>query len=247
MRVLYAFNVGCPTSFDFDYDASMVNADTSAPTPPEGFGIAPGSRIVFAGDSITDSGRTEGRGGALGEGFVAEIARLLPARWPDMNAEIISTGISGFNSRDLLARWRDDVLAHEPDWVSLLVGINDCRQCMFHDDRGVSPAEYASNCRELVSLTLAQGSQMVLVDPFWMFEPGGLDDATRSVLAELDAYIATIATLAEEFGLVRVRAHELFARQLEHRPLVAVGPDRVHPTVAGHTVLALGWLTALGW
>jgi len=68
-------------------------------------------RIVFFGDSLT--------WGGYGGGFVAEVQRLLP------DHEIINAGRGGDTVVNLLQRLDEDVLAHKPDGVFVLVGGND--------------------------------------------------------------------------------------------------------------------------
>jgi acyl-CoA thioesterase-1 len=79
--------------------------------------------IVFIGDSLTDAGRREDVDGHLGHGYVRLVSKELAERG-DARA-IINTGISGDRAVDLRARWEPDALAHEPDLLSIYVGIND--------------------------------------------------------------------------------------------------------------------------
>ena len=86
-------------------------------------------RIVFAGDSVTDMGSVnpvgEGLFDNLGHGYVRMFENFLTACYPQMNIRITNSGISGNTSRDLLMRYERDVIALKPDWVSILIGIND--------------------------------------------------------------------------------------------------------------------------
>ena len=68
-------------------------------------------RIVFFGDSLT--------WGGYGGNFVDEVKRLLP------DHEIINAGRGGDTVVNLLQRLDDDVLAHNPDGVFILIGGND--------------------------------------------------------------------------------------------------------------------------
>jgi lysophospholipase L1-like esterase len=67
-------------------------------------------KIVFLGDSLT--------WGKYGGDFVAEVAKLLPQH------TIINAGIGGNTVLNLLNRL-DDVLAHAPDGIFVMVGGND--------------------------------------------------------------------------------------------------------------------------
>ena len=81
-------------------------------------------KILFQGDSITDDNR-EIMGNGLGIGYVAFAAKKLTAENPDVEFEFINRGISGNETKDLLARLEDDFISVDPDILSILVGIND--------------------------------------------------------------------------------------------------------------------------
>ena len=95
----------------------------------QGLKLAPRSKLVMVGDSITDAGRArpvgEGRGEAIGKGYVMMVEALLGAVYPEQWIRIVNQGISGNTVRDLKARWQADVLDLAPDWVSVMIGAND--------------------------------------------------------------------------------------------------------------------------
>lgn len=86
-------------------------------------------RIVFAGDSVTDMGSAQPVGEGLndnaGRSYVRIIENMLSAFYPEMRVRVTNAGISGNTSRDLLERFERDVVALNPDWVSICIGIND--------------------------------------------------------------------------------------------------------------------------
>ena len=98
--------------------------------------IAANSKPVMIGDSITDCDRARpiGEGGMMRWARVASLVDALlktactePAEVavPTTNIRIINMGISGNTVRDLQARWQTDVLDLQPDWLSIMIGIND--------------------------------------------------------------------------------------------------------------------------
>ena len=87
--------------------------------------LKPNSSIVFIGDSITDAGRLEAAHKPFGYGYVHFVAYRLLAKYPEYNINIISTGISGDTILDLKGRWEKNCLKHNPDILSVLIGIND--------------------------------------------------------------------------------------------------------------------------
>ena len=80
--------------------------------------------VVFAGDSITDTGKDRANG-SLGTGYVAKLAK-----GPLTFARVVNAGVSGDRLADLEARFEGDVLAENPDLVSIFIGINDTWQAV---------------------------------------------------------------------------------------------------------------------
>jgi len=91
--------------------------------------IEPKTKLLMIGDSITDVGRArpigEGRNDELGKGYVSFVDALLNSVYPQAAIRVINMGISGNTVRDLKARWQTDVLNLKPDWLSIMIGIND--------------------------------------------------------------------------------------------------------------------------
>ncbi len=71
-------------------------------------------KIVFFGDSITDSGRDRNDVQSLGNGYVKILADKLRPIYPDTDIELINKGVSGDEVGDLLARVQSDVIALKP-------------------------------------------------------------------------------------------------------------------------------------
>lgn len=86
-------------------------------------------RIVFAGDSVTDMDSAQPVGEGLfdnvGRSYVRIVENMLSAYYPEVRVRVTNAGVSGNTSRDLLARFERDVVALDPDWVSICIGIND--------------------------------------------------------------------------------------------------------------------------
>ena len=83
-----------------------------------------GQRVVFIGDSITDCGRLDGAA-PYGDGYMSLIRALVTASHPELGLDWINHGISGDTVRQLAARWDSDAIAARPDWLSVMIGIND--------------------------------------------------------------------------------------------------------------------------
>jgi lysophospholipase L1-like esterase len=200
--------------------------------------IGHGVRVLFTGDSITDTGRRDGVGDGLGDGYVRRIADA-----PELaGADVVNTGIGGDTSADLLARFPDDVLAHRPDVLSILVGINDTWR-RYDSDTETSVESYTANLRTMLSAARDAGIAIVLVEPFLL----PVLRAQRSWREDLDPKIAAVRALAVEFGAVLVPADVELSRLAESVGAAALASDGVHPTAAGHDAIARLWIrTVLG-
>ena len=64
-----------------------------------------GDRIIFAGDSVTDTGRENALGDGdygLGNGYVRLVNTFLTAYYPEHRYDLVNMGVNGNNSRQLL-------------------------------------------------------------------------------------------------------------------------------------------------
>lgn len=211
--------------------------------------IAPRSHLLFVGDSVTDCGRARpvgsGPGDALGFGYVAEVAALLAATTPGGDLRITNMGTGGDTVRNLAARWSTDVVALRPDWLSVMIGINDVwRQFDGCDDPAVivHPDEYERTLGRLLAEMKPLVKHLVVMSPYYI-EPRREEPMRR----RMDEYGALAGKLARVHGATFVDTQAAFDRVLAHSAPSAWSDDHVHPNRAGHMVLALAFLDAIGW
>ena len=89
------------------------------------FLLQPNARILFQGDSITDAGRSRENDTMLGNGYANMTAAWLSARYPGHNFTFLNRGVSGNRIYDMEERWTAECIELQPDWLSILIGIND--------------------------------------------------------------------------------------------------------------------------
>lgn len=204
--------------------------------------IENGQSILFTGDSITDCGRERpiGEKAGLGEGYVAVVDSLLSACYPERSIRVLNTGIGGNTVIDLEARWQADVLDLKPDWLSVMVGINDVWQQFDSqpDPNQVTIDQYEATYRKLLEQTHQGLKGLVLMTPY-LIEPN-LSDPMRQLM---DAYGMVVERLAREFDAVFVNVQKAFDLYLAHRPAQSLCGDRVHPNKTGHMIIAKSFLT----
>lgn len=204
-----------------------------------------GQTIVFTGDSITDCGRERpvGAKAGLGEGYVAMVNAQLGLAYPERQIRILNTGISGNRVTDLDARWQSDVLDLAPDWLSVMIGINDVwRQfdSPLHMEQ-VDLDTYRSTYRKILTAVRPSLEGLVLMTPYYL--EVNREDPMRKLM---DAYSAEVRKLAEEFDAVFVDVQADFDAFLAHRPTQSLCGDRVHPNKTGHMIIARSFLQAVG-
>lgn len=202
----------------------------------------PQQKLVFIGDSITDCWRRDIHA-PYGNGYVHKVYLWLNARYPELGLTIVNRGINGNTSHDLVARWERDVIAEQPDWLSIKVGVNDAWRSMESIWGGAaSPSEFERNYRDMLDRTRAgTKAELILIEPFLV--ESNLDDPFRKVV---DGYRQVVRQLVQEYGALPVKTQDAFDRGLRHRPAEHWAEDRVHPTEAGHALIAQEFLRVCG-
>lgn len=211
--------------------------------------LEPKSKLVMIGDSITDCDRArpygEGLFGAIGKGYVSLVDALLTAAYPESGIRIVNMGTSGNTVRDLKERWQTDVLDLKPDWLSIMIGINDVwRQYDLpaQTEQHVYIDEYEETLEALVKLARPQLQGLVLMTPFYI-EPNAADPMRRT----MDQYGEVVKKLAFKYDARFVDTQAAFNRVLAHIYPGTLAWDRVHPNMAGHAVIARAFLQAIGY
>lgn len=209
--------------------------------------IQPNSKLLLIGDSITDCGRgrpiAEASFNALGDGYVSLLNAFFTTTVPQARLRIVNMGTSGNTVRDLAARWDSDVVALNPDWLSICIGINDVwRQfdARLQVESFVSLDEYTRTLEDLIRTTRPQIRGLVLMTPYFI-EP----NRTDPMRIMMDQYGAVVRELASRYEAIFVDTQAAFDRVLAELHPMALAEDRVHPNMTGHMILARAFLEAV--
>ncbi|NMB46463.1 MAG: SGNH/GDSL hydrolase family protein [Firmicutes bacterium] len=197
-----------------------------------------GDRILFQGDSVTDCGRERTDDYALGSGYPALIAAYLWAHYPQLQLTIFNRGVSGDRVYDLVDRWQTDCIELKPNWVSILVGINDTWRR--YDQDMISPiGEFKAAYRQLLEQTTQHtNARLIICEPFVLNQP-----ADRLAWREdLNPRIQAVRELAAEFSAIYVPLDGILAAACTKVTPSFWAEDGVHPTLAGHGLIASTWL-----
>ena len=202
-------------------------------------------KILFFGDSITDMGRhrdsADGSVYSYGVGYVNFVLGELTCEDPK-KYEIINRGISGNRVVDLYARVKSDVWNHEPDVLSILIGVNDVWHDLSDDPNGVDIVRFEKMYRTLLDETLAvlPNLKIMLMEPF--VAHGVTTDAKADDFAKVKDYAKVVKKLAEEYRLSFLPLQEKFDElEAKYDPSYWTA-DGVHPTVMGAKMIANEWI-----
>jgi len=205
------------------------------------FGIGDGQTVLFQGDSITDAGRARDDDSQLGRGYAMMAASWFQARFPERRVQFLNRGISGNRCCDLRSRWQEDCLDLEPDWVSVMIGINDTWRSFDRNDP--SPVEsFTADYRAILQQTEKIGARIILIEPFVLPFP----EDRRAWREDLDPRIHAVRDLAYEFDALLVPLDGIVAAKAARREPGFFAGDGVHPTAAGHALIAQAWLKSVG-
>lgn len=174
---------------------------------------------------------------ALGDSYTIGTLVAARERWPDQlvsrlgegsgpRLELIANlGVNGFTSGNVIRSELPRLGALEPDFASLLVGVNDVIQ-------GISEADYRRNVGlildTMVDLT-GIASSLFVTTPDYTVTPAGADygDPARAAAA-IRRFNEIGADVAGARSVEVVDIHDLSLRAASDRSLVAV--DGLHPS-----------------
>ena len=200
-------------------------------------------RIVFQGDSITDAGRSTSAGSlvSIGQGYALMVAGDLMAKYPQ-RYECVNRGVSGNRVVDVYARIKCDCWNLQPDVLSVLIGVND----VWHEEganrNGVDAVRFEKLYRILVEDTKERFPEIriLILEPFVL--RGTATEAGWDRFAHEVYLRAEVAKrVAEDHGLIFVPLQGMLDEACEKAPASYWLGDGVHPTPAGHRLIADAW------
>ncbi len=198
--------------------------------------------ILFQGDSITDMNHIwspDDKNHLYGHSFVFLLASQLGCDMPGAGIHIENRGISGNRTGDLVARWEKDSLSISPDIINILVGIND------HTDA----AEYKRLLSQIIEDTHARlpETQFILCEPF-VHIPSYRNTDIDTKAEKVRCQQVAMREVAETYGCLFVPLQEVFDTAYRDNPQVDNAYwiwDGIHPTAAGHMLIARQWLACV--
>ena len=185
-------------------------------------------KILFQGDSITDWGRDRNDIHNLGNGYPKYAAKFLAEKYTDIDFEFIDLGISGNQTKDLVARLDTDFIDIQPDIVSILIGINDT----WHhaEQKDWIPNEVFEERYRTVLTAIKEKTNAKIM----MMEPFLIPTEDKAFFREdLAPKIEIIRRLAREFADIYLPTDGLLASAFIGDDPLSYAADGVHPTAKG--------------
>ena len=204
--------------------------------------------ILFQGDSITDCGRDREDVTSTGVGYAHMIKGELGCECPGVY-EFITKGISGNRIVDIYARIKMDIINLKPDYMSLLVGVNDVWHELGGRQNGVSAEKFEKIYDMLIGevLEALPDTKILILEPF-VLEAA----ATRATEAEPERWnyfkkevplrAAAARRIAEKYALPFVELQDKFDEVCKQMPAAYWLYDGVHPTPMGHWIIKNEWM-----
>lgn len=193
--------------------------------------IRPNDKILFMGDSITDSGRDYQDLHGL-----TSYSRIVCERLGDV--EGFNRGINGETCAQILQRLRPECEAIHPDVISILAGINDTAP-RGEPLRQASEAEFYDTYRKLLKTAYEYTDRVIVIEPFLIPKDFGMDWLRNSLFERIFA----IRRLCAEFGAAYIPMDGIFAKRwVEEGDPLKYTVDCIHITAEGKALIAEEWL-----
>lgn len=200
-------------------------------------------RILFQGDSITDTGRSKDNDWNLGIGYANLVSAHLGYEMP--GTEFFNRGISGNRVVDVYARMKKDILNLKPDVMSILIGVNDVWHDFAEQPNGVDAEKYFKIYSMLIEeiKEALPNIKIMILEPFLM-KYTATEERFEEFYAEVRKRADYARKIAEKFDLPFIELQDRFDAALEKAPVSFWSRDGVHPIAPGHEIIKRAWLEA---
>ena len=196
-------------------------------------------RVMFTGDSITDCQRARPVGdgaGTLGNSYVGTLFCMTWAENPECRARFMNSATSGDTSRQLLARFDDEVLAYNPDYLFIMIGVNDAwriAELPVNTEVHISSGETAANMEKMILKAREKGAEPIILSAFFMDL-----DKNEFMRYHVDEINALYKKLAEKYSVGYIDIQSAIDGWISKASSYILSSDRVHPKAIGVSLIA---------
>ena len=194
--------------------------------------------FLFQGDSITDAGRDDENQDNFGLG--CGYALLLASDIEKNNKgkiKFINRGKSGDRITDVYARIKEDIINLKPDYMSILIGVNDVSHELTMGC-GVTPKKFGM-IYELLIEEIKESLpeiRIIILEPFVL-----KGTATEKLWNDFNCEVRKLADvskqIAQKYVLKFVPLQDKFDELSSDGDTRYWSVDGIHPTSAGHQVI----------
>lgn len=206
--------------------------------------------ILFQGDSITDCGRNREDAASTGVGYVHMVKGQLGCEYPG-EYEFVNKGISGNRIVDVYARIKADIINLKPDYMSLLIGVNDVWHELGGRHNGVSAEKFEKIYNMLITEILEElpNIKILIMEPFVLKASATV--ATEAEPERWECFKTEVSKradvakrIAEKYNLPFVALQDIFDDACKQASASYWLRDGVHPTPMGHWLIKNEWIKA---
>lgn len=205
--------------------------------------------ILFQGDSITDCGRSRTDFEHMGGGYPVLVKAQLGYENPEEYA-FQNRGISGNRIVDVYARIKADIINLKPDYMSILIGVNDVWH-EFDEHNGVDEEKYEKIfCMLIEEIQEALPDiKIMILEPFCLRGLGTENteeepDKWNIFSTQVKKRAEKAKHVAEKYGLIFVTLQDKFDEAAKTAANSYWLRDGVHPTAMGHELIKREWIKA---
>ena len=198
-------------------------------------------RVLFQGDSITDAGRDRERFDHLGAGYPKFAAGHLDFEEPGAY-ECLNRGISGNRIVDVYARIKRDIINLAPDYMSILIGVND----VWHEVNGQNGVE-AEKFERIYDMLIGEikealpNIKIMIMSPY-VIKGTATEEKWDVFRPEVELRCAAAKRIAEKYQLPFVDLLTKFDEATARGANEVWSKDGVHPVAGGIELIKHAWL-----
>lgn len=206
--------------------------------------------ILFQGDSITDCRRNRDDDSMTGHGYATMVIGELGYQYPGEYC-YVNRGIGGNRIVDVYARIKTDIINLKPDYISLLIGVND----VWHELDGVCNGVSAEKYEKLYSMLIEEikealpETKIMIVEPFVLqgtATASTQEDPNRWSIFHSEVMKRALSAhkIATKYNLTFVPLQKKFDEVCRKAEPSYWVKDGVHPTAMGHYLIMKEWVKA---
>lgn len=204
-------------------------------------------KILLQGDSITDCYRPYNDDKYLGAGYAEFVCGEIKYKYGDLY-HVMNKGISGNTVVDLYARIKREIINLKPDYLSILIGVNDYLH-LVESGTGVDIDIFEEVYSMLIETIMEKLPEIkiFIMEPF-VFEytltcstkeePNKWQGFKTGVRERADV----AKKIAEKYGIPFIPLQARLDSEVEKFGVSSLTEDGVHPTALGHRIIADAWL-----